>query len=154
MSQYYEFQCTNCGWIEKRYSNCSRCRHCGMTIKRIRIPTKDEQFSTLQSHVSNLLAVIHRDGGHYESKHGTEKAVEDALKIIPTITASRDAWKKLAEELGQHSTFYDFYGSGNPNEQGWHYKCVHCDTFGHTEVTHSPDCPIEQLRKLKEEENG
>ena len=30
----------------------------------------------------NLLAYIHRDGGHYVSKHGTIKAYEDAVKKI------------------------------------------------------------------------
>ena len=29
-----------------------------------------------------LLAAIHRDGGHYTIKHGVEKSVEDAIKII------------------------------------------------------------------------
>lgn len=28
--------------------------------------------------LSGLLAVIHADGGHYESEHGTERAVDDA----------------------------------------------------------------------------
>ena len=32
--------------------------------------------------ISNLLAVIHRDGGHYEAKHGLLKAIEDAEHII------------------------------------------------------------------------
>lgn len=31
--------------------------------------------------LSNLLAVIHRDGGHYEEKHGTEQAVKDAMTL-------------------------------------------------------------------------
>lgn len=29
-------------------------------------------------HLSNLLAIIHRDGGHHQAKHGTEKAIADA----------------------------------------------------------------------------
>lgn len=29
--------------------------------------------------LGNLLAVIHRDGGHYLAEHGLEKAVEDAM---------------------------------------------------------------------------
>lgn len=29
-----------------------------------------------------LLAVIHRDGGHYELQHGPEKATVDAMKIF------------------------------------------------------------------------
>ena len=31
---------------------------------------------------SDLLAVIHRDGGHYEAKHGLLKAIEEAERII------------------------------------------------------------------------
>ena len=30
----------------------------------------------------NLLAVIHRDGGHYVDKHGVVKACSDAEKIV------------------------------------------------------------------------
>lgn len=29
--------------------------------------------------MSNILAVIHGDGGHYEEEHGTEKATRDAI---------------------------------------------------------------------------
>ncbi len=30
----------------------------------------------------NLLAVIHRDNGHYTAEHGVEKAVEHAKKVL------------------------------------------------------------------------
>ena len=30
----------------------------------------------------NLLAVIHRDGGHYVSKYGIKKAIKDAEQIV------------------------------------------------------------------------
>ena len=30
----------------------------------------------------NLLATIHRDGGHYVDDHGVEKATEDAMKKV------------------------------------------------------------------------
>uniref|UniRef100_A0A6M3LVS8 Uncharacterized protein n=1 Tax=viral metagenome TaxID=1070528 RepID=A0A6M3LVS8_9ZZZZ len=30
--------------------------------------------------LENLLAIIHRDGGHYASEHGLEKSVKDAQK--------------------------------------------------------------------------
>jgi len=33
-------------------------------------------------HLMNLLAVIHRDGGHYVEEHGLEKAVEDAINVV------------------------------------------------------------------------
>lgn len=32
--------------------------------------------------LDNLLAVIHKDGGHYIHKHGYKKAVEDAIEIV------------------------------------------------------------------------
>ena len=32
--------------------------------------------------LKELLAVIHRDGGHYVSEHGFEKAVNDAIDLI------------------------------------------------------------------------
>jgi hypothetical protein len=35
----------------------------------------------VNDHLLNLLAVIHRDGGHYVAEHGLKKAVKDALKL-------------------------------------------------------------------------
>lgn len=37
---------------------------------------------TDQQYLANLLARIHRDGGHYQQEHGTEKACEDAHQIV------------------------------------------------------------------------
>lgn len=44
--------------------------------------------------VSNLLARIHRDGGHYEAEHGVDKAVRDADRLVAEIYAERDAMKE------------------------------------------------------------
>lgn len=41
--------------------------------------------------VSNLLARIHRDGGHYESKHGRSKAINTADLIVAKLNAMDDA---------------------------------------------------------------
>ncbi len=38
--------------------------------------------------LSELLAIIHRDGGHYEAQHGTEKAVQDAMNKIHEMRAA------------------------------------------------------------------
>ena len=35
-----------------------------------------------EHHLKELLAIIHRDGGHYTEKHGIEKSVKDAITII------------------------------------------------------------------------
>ena len=41
----------------------------------------------LKRHLSSLLARIHRDGGHYESAHGTDLAVEHAdVKVAVTYS--------------------------------------------------------------------
>lgn len=40
--------------------------------------------------LSELLAVIHRDGGHYEQTHGTEKAVADAMVTLATERSQPD----------------------------------------------------------------
>lgn len=41
--------------------------------------------------LGELLAVIHRDGGHYQDEHGDEKAVRDAHLIVADLRAERDA---------------------------------------------------------------
>lgn len=74
-------------WIDKR---------CGFTdhqkdyvffvIKQI---TKN--LMTDKSGMSELLAVLHGDGGHYEQQHGTTKAIEDAKSLIHTKWVSNDA---------------------------------------------------------------
>lgn len=44
-------------------------------------------------HLSNLLARIHRDGGHYEEEHGTEKAVKDADFIVAHLYTDVEYYK-------------------------------------------------------------
>ena len=43
------------------------------------------RFAEPQKMLSELLAVIHRDGGQYEWEHGTARAVEDAEKIVQNL---------------------------------------------------------------------
>lgn len=53
------------------------------------------------AHLGNLLAVIHRDGGQYQARHGAERAVQEAMRISSErigAEAERDAARKeLAE---------------------------------------------------------
>lgn len=35
-----------------------------------------------EHNLRNLLAIIHRDGGHYAAEHGLEKATQDAMSIV------------------------------------------------------------------------
>jgi len=42
-----------------------------------------------KNHLLNLLAIMHRDGGHYVGEHGVDKAVEDAAKVYYDLRARR-----------------------------------------------------------------
>ncbi len=42
-----------------------------------------------KNHLFNLLAVMHRDGGHYIDEHGVDKAVKDAHKVYHDLRAKR-----------------------------------------------------------------
>ena len=46
--------------------------------------------------IGNLLAVIHRDGGHYQSEHGLDKAIADAQDRICDTRAGLGAADELA----------------------------------------------------------
>lgn len=48
-------------------------------------------------HLSNLLARIHRDGGHYEAEHGTDKAVADADDKVARLITQTDAARDVVE---------------------------------------------------------
>ena len=48
------------------------------------------QRGYIQQCVGNLLAVIHRDGGHYMDEHGLEKACKDAEQIFYSLRAELD----------------------------------------------------------------
>ena len=37
---------------------------------------------TFERYLYDLLAIIHRDGGHYTEKNGLEKSVNDAIELI------------------------------------------------------------------------
>ena len=54
-------------------------------------------LAPLEAALGNLLAVIHRDGGHYQAEHGTEKAVADAMEAISHERTERDALAEDAE---------------------------------------------------------
>jgi hypothetical protein len=42
-------------------------------------------------HLRNLLARIHRDGGHYVEEHGLDKAVEDAHQVWADLRLQEEA---------------------------------------------------------------
>lgn len=52
-----------------------------------------------EHHLSNLLARIHRDGGHYEADHGAVKAAEDADKIVANLYAAEADKARLSDAI-------------------------------------------------------
>lgn len=86
---------------------------------KVTITELAEQFDTLRAdrdatarHLGELLAVIHRDGGQYQTENGVVKAVEDALSKLSSLrcelydlrgeyeetAALFGAWKQRAEQ--------------------------------------------------------
>ena len=50
------------------------------------------RVAQLEHWLGSLLAVIHRDGGHYESEHGTEKACADAETAVHVLRGSLEGY--------------------------------------------------------------
>lgn len=77
----------------------------------------DEMLSTLpqpQQSVLDLLALIHRDGGHYTGEHGIEKSIQDAFdkiaelrtqQAVPTSSCVEHGETIFAVSRGMHSYF-------------------------------------------------
>ena len=63
---------------------------------------------TKEEALNELLAVIHGDGGHYQSRHGALKAIQDAIKIVEAPKA------KTATKLITNSQFCDSDTTGQP----------------------------------------
>lgn len=59
---------------------------------------KIEQLEKSHSYFSDLLAVIHRDGGHYQAMHGDEKAAVDAIFKVKNLRRDVDRLAYLLKE--------------------------------------------------------
>ena len=58
---------------------------------------------TARRWLGELLAIIHRDGGHYQAEHGNQKAVEDAHQVwadlmqqIDAARAEIEVWRRMS----------------------------------------------------------
>ena len=69
---------------------------------------------------------------------------DDILPKIESLETSRDAWKKLAEELGKEMI----------ERLTGECRCKACLCYAEKEadIPHTSDCPIEQLRDLQRSE--
>ena len=55
------------------------------------------EIESLREQLGNLLALIHRDGGHYQANVGTDKAVIDAQKVLLDWRQSHDELAAMKE---------------------------------------------------------
>jgi transcription elongation factor GreA-like protein len=55
--------------------------------------------------LSNLLAVLHRDGGHHEGDVGTKQATEDAIKIYYQLRAELDEAIRVIKAFSDHDDY-------------------------------------------------
>ena len=96
--------------------------------------------------IGELLAVIHGDGGHYQSEHGTLKAVQDATKIVD-VSKTKSATKLVTNNptwFGmncehQINTFCDSDPTGQPQLTFCDHKdnCSACEGNCYKE-----NCPL------------
>lgn len=107
-------KCAGCEFDRSRGEYVHRvwfCADCLLKMSRTRADEMERDRNYWQKRAKeqeqqagNVLAVIHRDGGHYISKHGWEKACKDAQDMIP----------KERQELEQLR-----YEKKHPNRSGW-----------------------------------
>lgn len=81
-------------------------------VRALRPPAMPGYYSALEMHkmkvraesaehcLRNLLAVVHRDGGHYVSKHGIARATDDAVRVVNDLRAAREAAEAAALQIG------------------------------------------------------
>jgi len=72
-------------WPENRLANSDARADVHALIARVR------ELEAWQRAASNLLAIIHGDGGHYENANGTVKACKDAEGVVSNLRLKLDA---------------------------------------------------------------
>lgn len=63
-----------------------------------KLVVKVEQLEKSHKYFSDLLAVIHGDGGHYQAMHGDEKAFVDAIFKLNNLRSYADRLAYLLKE--------------------------------------------------------
>lgn len=77
-------------WLEyvkamREIGLCAACEKPTSECKCVIIASSDEPTDKSAHWLGELLAIIHGDGGHYQNKHGDEKAVADAIVLIGAL---------------------------------------------------------------------
>jgi len=71
------------------------------------------RLQEMEHHLFNILAVYHRDGGHYTAEHGVQKSVEDMItkyyKLLATEEEAVKLWRwniNLADDHGMEEAWF------------------------------------------------
>lgn len=64
----------------------------------VALKLKVEQLEKSHEYFSDLLAAIHKDGGHYQAMHGDEKAAVDAIFKAKNLRSYADRLANLLKE--------------------------------------------------------
>ncbi len=89
----------------------------------------------LQEKLNNLLAVIHRDGGHYTGEHGLNKSVKDAM-LISSERIGLEA--KRLDDLARLRMAFDQHKEIDRQEiERLHVKVKRLESRGIEDMRHS-----------------
>lgn len=61
---------------------CPKCSDIKATLGGINLEIDKDDSIDYKHLLFSLLATIHHDGGHYSQEYGTEKAVEEAIRLV------------------------------------------------------------------------
>lgn len=67
---------------------------------------KKEDLNITAQWFGEVMAVLHRDGGHYLSKHGPEKAAKDAIKNYYQLVTDLDRAQYLLLQVSNDKQIY------------------------------------------------
>lgn len=131
------------------------------TERSDRLATLDAELETARAElraVGELLARIHRDGGHYQADHGTLKAIKDAEAKVIELLGSVHELESAQQRITALSDSEQFWREAVKNARGVAYieyedvpkaKCPFCFEEGDvypcdpefdTRKYHEPNC--------------
>lgn len=95
--------------IEEKEMAC--CPVCSRTL--------NNEGSSVECKLHNLLALIHRDGGHYLERYGLDRALQDAERIVVERTS---ALEELVSLKNMKDRLHELHEMGYGTDYEAYYK--------------------------------
>jgi hypothetical protein len=83
--------------IVERLRSCCECEQAPLGPLLGEAADEIERLRAAVQAGRDVIAVIHRDDGSYRETHGDRKTADDAIKIVSSLRAERDALREDAE---------------------------------------------------------